>query len=59
MVKREGAWRTWTWKEYSEDVHRAARAMIHLGLGERDCINVIGFNSPGISPLVTSRMAHC
>lgn len=45
-VKRDGAWKKWTWQQYYNDVRRAAKAMIALGLEQNYSVNIIGFNSP-------------
>jgi hypothetical protein len=45
-VKREGRWKTWTYREYLEDVKTAAKAFIYLGLEPYHAVGIIGFNSP-------------
>lgn len=45
-VKREGAWKTWTWAEHHAQVIRTARALIHLGVGPGHGVVIMGFNRP-------------
>lgn len=47
-VKRtkDSDWLTWTYKEYYDDVWRAAKAMIKLGLEPYHGVGIVGFNSP-------------
>lgn len=45
-VKRNGEWRTWTWKDYYADVARGAKALIKLGLEPHHGVCILGFNSP-------------
>jgi len=46
LVKRNGVWHASSFREYGEEVERAARALISLGFerGARTCI--LGFNRP-------------
>jgi long-chain acyl-CoA synthetase len=46
LVKKSGVWHATSWREYGDEIERAARAMIHLGLtpGQKTCI--LGFNRP-------------
>ena len=46
LVKRNGVWHASSFREYGEEVERAARALISLGFerGARSCI--LGFNRP-------------
>jgi len=39
-------WKTWTLKEYHEDVRKTAKAYISLGFKQFDTVNIWGFNSP-------------
>jgi len=39
-------WKTWTFQEYYNDVCRAAKSLIKLGVQQHDAVNVFGFNSP-------------
>ena len=39
--KTDADWTTWTWAQYQSEVHRAARAMIALGLEPHDSINIM------------------
>lgn len=43
--RHDEGWRPTVWREYSEEVDRAARAMIHLGVAEGDAPAIIGFNA--------------
>ncbi|XP_027222040.1 long-chain-fatty-acid--CoA ligase ACSBG2 [Penaeus vannamei] len=45
-VKREGAWRYWTYKEYFEESRTVAKAFIRLGLERFHGVCIMGFNSP-------------
>ncbi|XP_055353201.1 long-chain-fatty-acid--CoA ligase ACSBG2-like [Paramacrobiotus metropolitanus] len=45
-VKRDGAWKTWTYQQYHNDVVAAAKAFIHLGLEPFHAVGIIGFNAP-------------
>ena len=45
-TQRGDAWVTWTWEEYKADVYKVAKALIALGVKERDAVAIIGFNSP-------------
>ena len=45
-VKRDGQWQVTTWRDYRDQVRRAARGFIALGLEPRDCITILGFNCP-------------
>ena len=39
-------WKSWTFKEYYEDIKCVARAFVKLGLEERHSVCISGFNSP-------------
>ncbi|KAK7467966.1 hypothetical protein BaRGS_00036809 [Batillaria attramentaria] len=45
-VKRNGKWLFWSYQEYYQDVRRAAKAFIKLGLEPHKAVGIIGFNSP-------------
>lgn len=45
-VRRDGAWRTTSWREYAAEVRRAGRALIALGLPAGGCVCILGFNRP-------------
>jgi long-chain-fatty-acid--CoA ligase ACSBG len=45
-VKRNGAWKTWTFSEYLAEVHTVAKSLLKLGVKEREAVAIIGFNSP-------------
>lgn len=44
--KRDGAWCTISWREYRERIHRAARALIALGVAAGEHVTILGFNCP-------------
>ena len=44
--ERDGAWKEWTWDGYHADVMKVAKALLALGVKERDAVAIIGFNSP-------------
>jgi long-chain-fatty-acid--CoA ligase ACSBG len=45
-IKRNNNWVEWTWKQYYDEVLQFGRALIHVGLQPRQCISILGFNSP-------------
>ncbi|MEZ4262432.1 MAG: AMP-binding protein [Polyangiaceae bacterium] len=45
-VKRDGVWRTMTWRAYGAAIRRAARALIHFGMQPGTGVSIIGANSP-------------
>jgi long-subunit acyl-CoA synthetase (AMP-forming) len=45
-VKRDGRWKTTTWREYGKIARRVARALIKLGVPAGQGVSIIGFNSP-------------
>jgi long-subunit acyl-CoA synthetase (AMP-forming) len=45
-VKRDGSWRTTSWKAYSETAHRVGRALVKLGVEPGKGVAIIGYNSP-------------
>jgi long-chain acyl-CoA synthetase len=45
-VKRNGAWRTTSWREYREQAMRVARGLIALGVQPKQGVAILGFNSP-------------
>lgn len=36
----------WTWNQYYTDTLGFAKALHFLGVDERSCVNIMGFNSP-------------
>ncbi|MDH3744610.1 MAG: AMP-binding protein, partial [Acidobacteriota bacterium] len=44
--KRDGDWRTVTWMEYYEEVRRAARGLIRLGVDPGRGVAIMGYNRP-------------
>ena len=45
-VKRNGSWVSWTFRQYYNDVTRAAKSMIKLGVEPHHGVGIIGFNAP-------------
>lgn len=45
-VESDGQWLTWTWAEYHAACEKVAKALVAVGIGAHDAVNVIGFNSP-------------
>lgn len=45
-VKRNDEWITWTYRQYYDDVTKAAKSMIKLGLEPLHGVGIMGFNSP-------------
>ncbi|KAK7071703.1 catalytic activity protein, partial [Halocaridina rubra] len=45
-VKRDGAWKYWTYKEYFDESRIVAKAFIRLGLEIFHGVCIMGFNSP-------------
>jgi long-chain-fatty-acid--CoA ligase ACSBG len=45
-VKRNGEWSTWDYNQYSQDVIKAAKSMIKIGLDPHHGAGILGFNSP-------------
>jgi long-subunit acyl-CoA synthetase (AMP-forming) len=46
QAKRDGAWRTTTWREYRDRVMQTARGFTALGLEPRQGVAILGFNRP-------------
>src|SRR5205809_6705739 len=45
-AKLDGKWREWTWRQYADDVKRAGRAWVKLGVPESGAVAIIGPNRP-------------
>lgn len=45
-VKRDGTWQTITWKRYADDVRRAAKALIALGVQPKQGVAILGQGTP-------------
>ena len=45
-VKWNDIWITWTYNQYLDDVEKAAKSMIKLGLEAHHGVPILGFNSP-------------
>jgi len=39
-------WKCWTYKEYYNDVVKAAKSLLKIGVQQHDAVNIFGFNSP-------------
>src|SRR3954463_14089970 len=46
QAKVNGRWQPTTWKTYADQIQRAARAMIALGLPRGGKVAILGFNRP-------------
>lgn len=46
LVKRGPIWHATSWREYGDEVEKAARALIRLGLEPGQCGCILGFNRP-------------
>ena len=42
----DGTWKTWTFAQYFNELKRAGRGMLSLGLRRFDGVSIFGFNSP-------------
>jgi long-chain-fatty-acid--CoA ligase ACSBG len=38
-------WCSWSWQEYHDQIRKAAKALIHLGMKQHEAVSIIGFNS--------------
>jgi long-chain-fatty-acid--CoA ligase ACSBG len=38
-------WCSWSWQEYSDNIKKAAKSLIHLGMKSHEAVSIIGFNS--------------
>jgi long-subunit acyl-CoA synthetase (AMP-forming) len=45
-ARRGDGWKTWTWRDYRDEVRRTARAFIALGLEPGGAISILGSNRP-------------
>ncbi|XP_072037925.1 long-chain-fatty-acid--CoA ligase ACSBG2-like isoform X2 [Amphiura filiformis] len=45
-TKVNGEWKKWTYTEYYQDIRRAAKSFLKLGLERYHGVGIIGFNSP-------------
>ena len=45
-VRRDGGWQPTTWRDYADDVRRAAKSLIALGLQPGGTVGIVGFNRP-------------
>ncbi len=43
---RNGKWYNWTWAEFREQVRAAAKALMHLGIGEGAMVGIFSHNRP-------------
>lgn len=44
--KQDGRWKDWTFNQYYDEVRRAARGLMHLGLEPGHAVSIIGYNCP-------------
>lgn len=44
--KQDGGWKDWTFTQYYDEVRRAARGFMHLGLEPGHAVSIIGYNCP-------------
>jgi long-chain acyl-CoA synthetase len=42
--KEQGSWKHYSWEKYAQDVRKAAAALVHLGVGEKEVVCILGFN---------------
>jgi len=45
-IKRDGAWVTWTYRQYLENITTVAKGFLSLGLEPHHSVCILGFNSP-------------
>lgn len=45
-TKKDGRWVDWNFNQYQDEVHRAARGFMHLGLEPGRSVSIIGYNCP-------------
>ncbi|KAK1938242.1 Long-chain-fatty-acid--CoA ligase ACSBG2 [Phytophthora citrophthora] len=45
-IKKNGEWVSHTWKQYYDISQQFARALIHVGVGPHEAVNVLGPNCP-------------
>ncbi|OWZ17298.1 Long-chain-fatty-acid-CoA ligase [Phytophthora megakarya] len=45
-IKKDGHWVTHTWQQYYDTSKQFARALIHVGVGPHEAVNVLGPNCP-------------
>mmetsp|Transcript_8502 Transcript_8502/g.14678 ORF Transcript_8502/g.14678 Transcript_8502/m.14678 type:complete len:906 (+) Transcript_8502:132-2849(+) len=41
-----GEWKSWTWKQYYDEITQFAKSLVQLGFERHAAVNIIGFNSP-------------
>jgi long-chain acyl-CoA synthetase len=46
FVRTASGWSSRSWKQYADDVRRAAKALLSLGLGPGSTVSILGFNRP-------------
>ncbi|HET6610576.1 MAG TPA: AMP-dependent synthetase/ligase [Kofleriaceae bacterium] len=46
VVKRDGTWEAISWRDFADEVVRAAKALIAMGLEAGDTVAILGFNRP-------------
>lgn len=45
-VMRNGKHLKWTWNQFGAEAKKFAKSLDQLGVDERSCVNIMGFNSP-------------
>jgi long-chain acyl-CoA synthetase len=56
-VKQDGVWRATSWRGYADEVRRATRALISLGLKAGSSVAILGFNRPEWVVMALAAMA--
>ncbi|MEM7801590.1 MAG: AMP-binding protein [Chloroflexota bacterium] len=54
--KENGSWKPTNWSDYTAETRQAARALISLGLQERDIVTILGFNRSEWSVMALASM---
>jgi len=44
--KTDSTWTSWTWSQYYEEAAAVAKALLALGFGQHDVVNILAFNCP-------------
>ncbi len=57
FIKRDGTWRGTSWADYADEVRRAAKSMIALGLAPDQNVAMLGFNRPEWSIFLLAAMS--
>ncbi|XBQ17147.1 MAG: long-chain fatty acid--CoA ligase [Oceanicaulis sp.] len=57
MTHGESGWTATSWAEYADQVRRAARALIALGVAAEDTVAILGYNRPEWTTMAIAAMA--